>query len=81
MLLMTPKNDREVSLADVKQLLGRFAASRTNEPLKVVELEYGDLLLYLIRLADKAGVDLMTGANRALDRRARVMPRPADHNP
>lgn len=81
MFLMTPKSDKEVSLADVKLLLGQFAASRAHEPVKVVELEYGDLLLYLIRLADKSGIDLMTGANRALDRRARAMPRPADHNP
>jgi NTP pyrophosphatase (non-canonical NTP hydrolase) len=74
------QSNKEVTISDVKRLLGRFAADRADRPLKEVEIEYGDLLLYLIRLADKAGVDLMTGANRAMDRRARVMPRPADQS-
>jgi NTP pyrophosphatase (non-canonical NTP hydrolase) len=70
---------KETTLADVKQLLDRFAASRTDKPRKDVETEYGDLLLYLILLAGKSGVDLVAGANVELDRRARDTPRAADH--
>lgn len=68
----------EATLADVKRLLDQFAASRADKPRKDVEAEYGDLLLYLILLAGKSGVDLVAGANVELDRRARDLPRPAD---
>jgi hypothetical protein len=68
----------ETTLADVKRLLDQFAASRAGKPRKDVENEYGDLLLYLILLAGKSGVDLVAGANVELDRRARDTPRPAD---
>jgi NTP pyrophosphatase (non-canonical NTP hydrolase) len=68
----------EATVADVKQLLDRFAASRADKPRKDVEAEYGDLLLYLILLAGKSGVDLVAGANRELDHKARDTPRLAD---
>jgi hypothetical protein len=74
------QKSKDVTIADVKRLLSRFAADRAGKPPKDVEAEYGDLLLYLIRLAEKSGVDLMTGANQELDRRARAMPRPADRS-
>ena len=67
-----------VTLADVKMLLSQFAASRAGHPPKDVEAEYGDLLLYLIRLAEKSGVDLIASATRRVDQRSRAMPRPAD---
>jgi hypothetical protein len=73
-----PKEPAQVALADVKRLLDQFAASRANKSGKEVETEYGDLLLYLILLAGKSGVDLVAGANIELDRRARDTPRPAD---
>jgi hypothetical protein len=76
---MTVKH-KEVTLADVKRLLSQFAASRADKPSDIVEAEYGDLLLYLIRLAEKSGVDLMVGAGRELDRRARVSPVPTGRN-
>jgi NTP pyrophosphatase (non-canonical NTP hydrolase) len=69
----------DVTLADVKLLLEQFAASRADKPRKQVETEYGDLLLYLILLAGKSGVDLVAGANQELDRRARDTPRQATH--
>jgi hypothetical protein len=62
---------REIALADVKRLLDEFAASRADKPRKDAENEYGDLLLYLILLAARSGVDLVAGANLELDRRAR----------
>jgi NTP pyrophosphatase (non-canonical NTP hydrolase) len=72
------RENSEVTLADVKRLLDQFAASRANKPCKDVESEYGELLLYLILLAGKSGVDLVAGANVELDRKARDMPRPAE---
>jgi NTP pyrophosphatase (non-canonical NTP hydrolase) len=68
----------DVTLADVKRLLEQFAASRADRPRKDVEAEYGDLLLYLIFLAGKSGIDLVAGANLELERIARDAPRPAD---
>ena len=67
-----------VTLADVKRLLDQFAVSRADKPRKDVEAEYGDLLLYLILLAGKSGVDLVAGVNVEVDRRARDLPRPSD---
>lgn len=68
----------DVTVAEVKQLLDRFAASRTNRSRRDVEVEYGDLLLYLILLAGKSGVDLVAGANVELDRRGRGVSRPGE---
>ena len=45
-----------VTVADVKQLLDQFAASRAGKPREDVGAEYGDLLLYLILLASRPGV-------------------------
>ncbi len=70
-----PHEYPDLTLADVKRLLDQFAASRAGHPRKDVEAEYGDLLLYLILLAGKSGVDLVGGANRELDHRARELPR------
>jgi NTP pyrophosphatase (non-canonical NTP hydrolase) len=75
------RENTEVTLADLKRLLDQFAESRANKPRQDVEAEYGDLLLYLILLAGKSGIDLVAGANLELDRRARDMPRPADLRP
>jgi len=74
---MMAQEQSEVALADVKRLLDQFAASRAGKPRSDVEKEYGDLLLYLILLAGKSGVDLLAGANVELDRRARETSRPA----
>ena len=68
----------DVTLAEVKRLLEQFAASRADKPRKDVEMEYGDLLLSLILLAGRSGVDLMAGANRELDRIARETSVPVD---
>ena len=70
----------EVTLADVKRLLDQFAASRAHKPRKEAEAEYGDVLLYLIYLASKSGVDLLAGANRALDDKVQDKPRQADRH-
>jgi NTP pyrophosphatase (non-canonical NTP hydrolase) len=51
---------------EVRQALQRFARDRAGAPREVVEREYGDLLLYLIRLAANLNVDLITAAARQL---------------
>lgn len=73
---MMAQQQSEVALADIKRLLDQFAASRAGKSRSDVEKEYGDLLLYLILLAGKSGVDLLAGANVELDRRARDTSRP-----
>lgn len=59
-------------------MLDQFAANRVGRPRSEVEKDYGDLLLYLILLASRSGVDLVAGANVELESRAREVPRPAD---
>ncbi len=74
---MAPQPE-ETTLAQVKQLLDHFSASRAGRPREEVQAEYGELLLYLILLAGKSGVDLVAGANVELERMARDVPRPVD---
>lgn len=66
---------RPVTLADIKRLVARFAAAREGRERDDIEAEYGELLLFLISAADKAGVDLFAGASRQIDRRSKTMPR------
>jgi NTP pyrophosphatase (non-canonical NTP hydrolase) len=66
---------RSPDLADVKLILSQYTASRAGGPSQKVEAEFGDLLLYFIRLADKAGVDLIETGIKQIDRRNSSMPR------
>jgi hypothetical protein len=61
-----PKH-RAIDLATVKTALTDFAASRTAMPHEKAECEFGELLLYLIRLAAKNGVDLIGAGERQLE--------------
>jgi hypothetical protein len=61
----------DATLADLKRLLDQFAASRADRPRREAEAEYGDVLLYLIFLASKSGLDLLAGTNRLLDETVR----------
>ena len=44
------------------------------EKLAAVEAEMGDVLIYLLRLADRLGVDLVAAAERKMDVNARNYP-------
>ncbi len=63
---------RPIYLSTVKTTLTRFAHSRAAMPLEQSEREFGELLLYLIRLAEKNGVDLISAGERQVDDRARL---------
>jgi hypothetical protein len=62
---------RPIYLATIKTALTRFAASRAGMPQEQTEREFGELLLYLIRLASSSGVDLIGGGEQQLETRAK----------
>jgi NTP pyrophosphatase (non-canonical NTP hydrolase) len=66
---------RPVNLDVVKETLTQFAADRADSPPQKVEEEFGDLLLYLVSLADKAGVDLIEAGQKRIERGAETLPR------
>ncbi len=59
-------------LSEIKVALTRFATSRTDAPHDQTEREFGELLLYLIRLAEKNGVDLIGASERQVENRANI---------
>ena len=66
---------KKVDLTTVKKVLTSFASGRTPESALQLEAEFGDLLLFMIRLADKQGIDLFRAGRRQVERRAKTMPR------
>ena len=63
---------RPIYLSTVKTTLTRFAQSRANLPREQSEREFGELLLCLIRLAAKNGVDLIYAGERQVDDRSNL---------
>lgn len=66
----SPKNLSMALIAETAELVEHFqwlseSASRSLAPAKLAEvrLELADILIYLIRIADKLGVDLIAAAN------------------
>ncbi len=66
----SPKNLSMALIAEAAELVEHFqwltqAASQALPPAKLVEvrLELADILIYLIRISDKLGVDLIAAAN------------------
>lgn len=66
----SPKNLSMALIAEAAELVEHFqwlteAASQTLAPAKLAEvrLELADILIYLIRIGDKLGVDLVAAAN------------------
>lgn len=62
------------NLQTVKQALHDFALHRGNAPLEQLEREFGELFLYLMRLADKLEVDLIAAADKCIQHRATQSP-------
>jgi len=69
----SPKNLTMALIAEAAELVEHFqwlteAQSRELAPetLKEVRLELADILIYLIRVADKLGVDLIAAANEKI---------------
>ena len=65
-------DQRPIYLSTVKTTLTRFAASRVGVPHEQTEREFGELLLYLIRLAEKNGVDLIGAGERQVENRSKI---------
>lgn len=63
-----------VDLRHVKDLLNDFANERIKLPHAQLEREFGDLLLYLVRLAERLEVDLISAGQRQIDRLAAISP-------
>ena len=77
----SPKNLAMAIAAEAAELLEHFqwlteAQSRELAPgsREAVALEMADVLLYLVRLADRLGVDLLDAAGSKLDINARKYP-------
>ena len=64
----------KADLTSVKKLLTSFVLDRSGESTARLEAEFGDLLLFMIHLADKEGVDLIRAGQRQVERRARTLP-------
>lgn len=65
----------KVDLTAVKKILTNFARRRAGDSASALEAEFGDLLLFMIHLADKEGIDLIRAGQRQVERRAKGMPR------
>ena len=63
------------SVAAIKQLLSAYADECTGVPRELVEREFGDLLLYLVRLAGRLDLDLIEAGQKQLADTPRAAPR------
>lgn len=77
----TPKNLTMALIAEAGELVEHFqwltpaqAGQLPPEELQAVELEMADVLLYLLRLADRLGVDLEAAAWRKIEINERKYP-------
>lgn len=68
------KDRPSVDLRLVKDLLNDFANERSKLPHAQLEREFGDLLLYLVRLAERLEVDLIGAGQKQIDRLAAISP-------
>jgi response regulator of citrate/malate metabolism len=64
----------KTDLSSVKKLLTSFVLDRSGESTAQLEAEFGDLLLFMIHLADKEGVDLIRAGQRQVESRAKSSP-------
>ena len=70
----SPKNLSMALIAEAAELVEHFqwlteeqSAQLPPERLQEVETELADIFIYLIRMADKLGVDLLAAAERKMD--------------
>jgi dCTP diphosphatase len=77
----SPKNLSMALIAEVAELVEHFQwlseeQSRNLSPEKIaeVELEMGDIQIYLVRLADKLGINAMTAAEKKMAVNAQKYP-------
>ena len=77
----TPKNLAIALSVEAAELLEHFQWTRDKDPeqftppkLEEVSLEAADVLLYLVRLADKLNIDLIQAAMRKVERNSEKYP-------
>lgn len=77
----SPKNLSMALIAEAAELVEHFqwlseaqSAQLSAEKLQDVETELADILVYLIRMADKLGVDLISAAERKIEINERKYP-------
>ena len=77
----SPKNLSMALIAEVAELVEHFqwlseeqSANLDAEKIHAVSEELADIQIYLIRIADKLGVDLMDAANKKMDSNERKYP-------
>jgi NTP pyrophosphatase (non-canonical NTP hydrolase) len=77
----SPKNLSMALAVEAAELLEHFQwlteeQSRAVDPEKLAEIkdEIGDVLIYLVRLADELGIDPLEAANQKLDKNERKYP-------
>lgn len=62
----------------VKDALARFAHHATHRPHAERERQCGELLLELLKLADRMNVDLFSASQQLIGDRAKTLPRRVD---
>ena len=77
----SPKNLSMALIAEAAELVEHFqwltqeeSAGLSGEKLKEVEQELADILIYLVRISDKLGVDLVKAAEEKIDVNAEKYP-------
>ena len=77
----SPKNLAMALAAETGELLEHFqwlteaqSAELSQEALEAVALELADVQVYLVRLADRLGIDLVAAAHRKIDLNAEKYP-------
>ena len=63
------------SVAAIKELLSAYADECTGVPRERVEQEFGELLLYLVRLAGRLDLNLIEAGQKQIAQSARAAPR------
>ena len=70
----SPKNLSMALIAEAAELIEHFqwltqeqSSNLPDDKLKQVEQELADILIYLIRISDKLGIDLVKAANEKID--------------
>ncbi len=70
----SPKNLSMALIAEAAELVEHFqwltqeeSRGLSDEKLKEVGEELGDVLIYLVRISDRLGIDLIEAANRKVD--------------
>ncbi|GBD95802.1 MAG TPA: nucleotide pyrophosphohydrolase [Nitrospirae bacterium] len=82
----SPKNLSMALIAEAAELIEHFqwltqeqSSNLSPDKLKEVEQELADILIYLVRIADKLGIDLINAANEKMDLNAVKYPASVVH--